>query len=471
MHLIASLPILLSLVPLGASHVIEETVHAVVLFNRHTDRTWKSAPPTALTILGQNDAFRSGGYWRQRYLSSSSPHQIAGISESTYNPAHLSASAPAEAVLVTTGQSFLQGLYPPVSAASEELANGTEIQAPLSGYQYVALESIQARSADSIWLKGDDFCPNFTKDQTKIASAASDSSIAAETKEFYENFYSRVFEGVLDKSKMSYSNAFAIYDYINIGMKHNKTVADAVSPEEFERLRYLASESEFSMTGDITKVDDIKAIGGRTFAGRVLQLLESHTATRGEKRKFTTLFGSYDTFFAFFAIANLPKVNPKFKSLPDLGSTMSFELVSKKLHNKVLPSTDELFVRFLFRNGTDPSSGAVPYPLFSTSKSDLSETLMPWNTFKENIMRAGIYTSYDWCEACGATESFCRSAQVSATSNELSAPVAGVIGAVIMLAIVSAIAVIALFLGVRTTRKQKWVPQGKSVDSGSISDA
>ncbi|TGZ83754.1 phosphoglycerate mutase-like protein [Ascodesmis nigricans] len=467
MQLIASLPLLLSLLPFGAAHHSDETVHAAVIFHRHTDRTWKSAPPTRLTTLGQTQAYKSGRYWAKRYLDASSDHQILGISPSTYNPADLKVYAPDEPVLVTTGQSFLQGLYPPSSAAAETLANGTKLEAPLEGYQYAALHTVQKDSPEAIWLKGDDSCPAHDAVEDVFEVSSSEES---DTKAFYESFYDRVFSGVMDKSKLSFSNAFAVFDYVNVGITRNETIAKAVSSDELAKLQYLASRAEFALNGDIASTTDIRAISGRTLARRVLDQLTLAISTKGLKEKFFISVGSYDTFLSFFAIVGLPAFKDEFRNLPNLGSVMAFEVLSYGQQSS-LPAEKELFIRFLFRNGTEDTSAATATPLFSTSSWD---AIIPWATFQEKMGAIAIKGLDEWCNLCKSQQLFCNAyypagvtvGSLNKGSNGLSAPVAGIVGGVIVLGVMSLLTLAALFLGLRVTRKRK-LPAAKTLDDAS----
>jgi hypothetical protein len=70
----------------------------------------------------------------------------------------LSVEAPVDAVLQNSAAGFLQGLYPPVQQVSR-LANGTEVSAPLGGYQLIPVNAVasassSANSENSAWLQG-----------------------------------------------------------------------------------------------------------------------------------------------------------------------------------------------------------------------------------------------------------------------------------------------------------------------------
>lgn len=83
---------LLLILPLGG--LAAETVHGVVVFSRHGDRTSKFFPPTQLTALGQNQLYNSGAFYRSRYIDSNSTSHISGISTREVISSQLYAAAP-----------------------------------------------------------------------------------------------------------------------------------------------------------------------------------------------------------------------------------------------------------------------------------------------------------------------------------------------------------------------------------------
>ncbi|KMU82999.1 hypothetical protein CIHG_00781 [Coccidioides immitis H538.4] len=152
--------ILASLLATGAS---AETVLGAYIFSRHGDRTSKSTLPTVLTDLGYSQVYVTGQYYRERYLSDSSGSRIKGINPDIITPGQLAAFAPADEVLQNSATAFFQGLYPPVgNVAKSTLRNGTDIEAPMNGYQLMAIEQTFAggNSEKLAWLQGASKCHN-----------------------------------------------------------------------------------------------------------------------------------------------------------------------------------------------------------------------------------------------------------------------------------------------------------------------
>jgi prostatic aicd phosphatase len=400
-----------------------------------------------LTSLGAEQNFAVGSSYRERYLESTSEHQILGISEDEYKSSQIYASAPDQSVLMNTATAFLQGLYPPLGdvapdVASTTLNDGTNSTSPLDGYQYVVLHGIADNSPDTIWIKGDDACPLYKNASKAFESSEVFAARDEATRDFYNGFYDILAKGVynIKPENMTYKNAYNIFDLINVARIHNESSAALdVSDEDMLQLRTLADSAELGLNWNATQPD--RAIGAQTLMGAVVSQLNETIATSG-KLKFSLFAGSYDTFLAFFGMAGLLDVSPDFYGLPDYASTMSFELFTEDDVDEFPEDPDaSLRVRWLFRNGTDGE--LTNFPLFGSGEDDL-----PWTQFKSEMDNIAISDVGTWCERCGAEEEdFCAAyathdggdEDVEASGNRggMSNAVAGVIGAMVTLGVVA----------------------------------
>lgn len=186
-----------------------------------------------------------------------------------------------------------------------------------------------------------------------------------------------------------------------------------------------------------------RSIGGASLAGGFLKQLNETVASQG-KLKFSLVTGSYNTFLAFFGLAGLKSVSNDFNGLPDYASTMAFELYSD-VHTDAFPAEKDLMVRFLFRNGTDASDELTAYPLFG-----LNQIALPYTQFREKMGEFAITSAGQWCSTCKQTQGFCSQPSIIGSEASASSPadttdnkksgmsnaVAGVIGAVVTLAVI-----------------------------------
>ncbi|KAK7228193.1 hypothetical protein V2G26_000363 [Clonostachys chloroleuca] len=467
---------------LVAGQAVAETVHGVVVFSRHGDRTSKHYSGYGLTSLGASQNFQVGSDYRARYLEAGSEHQILGISPDQYEPSQIFASAPTSGILSNTATAFLQGLYPPLADINQELSisklnNGSDSTAPLEGYQYVLLTSIGAESPDTIWIKGGVGCPSYTNASKSFKDSADFKARSTATKDFYAGFYDALSPGVADlkPENMTYKNAYDIFDLANTARIHNSSsAARNISDADMFQLRTLADSAEFGANYNASQ--PARSIGAQTLAGGVLAQLNQTVATKG-KLKFSLFAGSYDTFLSFFGITGLTSLSTDFEGLPDYASTMVFELFTDATTDKFPDNVADLKVRWMLRNGT--AGALTAYPLFGQK-----EEALPYTQFRSEMDKRAISDVKTWCNTCSSQEQFCAAYRTSdddatvqtngGSKGGMSNAVAGVIGAMVTLGVVAIVGAIAFVL-LRKRKAQAGavasedMEKKRSLDSGTPS--
>lgn len=141
---------------------------------------------------------------------------------------------------------------------------------------------------------------------------------------------------------------------------------------------------------------------------------------------------------------------------------MVWELLTNASNVTTFPSADDISVRFLFHNGTTSNiSEPVAYPLFGGD-----QTIISWNDFVTGMDKFAISNQESWCKACGNSTGVCASStstssssgsssgassSTSSTSSShsggMSKAVAGVIGAMVTLAVILGLEILALLIG------------------------
>lgn len=187
----------------------------------------------------------------------------------------------------------------------------------------------------------------------------------------------------------------------------------------------------------------------------------NNSITSKGKTKIGIQFGAYASFLSFFGLTDLPKASVNFTGIPDYASSMVFEVYGPAGNATAYPGANDLNVRFFYSNGSTGILGApTPYPLFGGS--DLS---VSWNDFATKMSAFEISTSEKWCTVCGNTTGVCAGVSNSSSGGSssgssgskhggMSLAVAGVIGAMVTLAVVLGVeALIALVLGLRLYKK------------------
>jgi len=208
----------------------------------------------------------------------------------------------------------------------------------------------------------------------------------------------------------------------------------------------------------------IRTISGMLLAGQVLSFLNNTVNAQGKMSgaKYGVQFGAYATMLSFFGLADLIAVDEMFTGIPGYSSAMTFELYTNVEWTGMFPPTPELRVRFLWHNGTNTSGDdvtPVAFPLFGTPN-----TTMAWNDFYSHMSNISVITNTDWCIACGNTTGTCAGVSASTASGSVSPAasaaaastasrggmsnaVAGVIGAMVTLAVILGLEVVLLGLG------------------------
>lgn len=208
---IKQLVALLSLLP---AEVLTETVLGAYIFHRHGDRTTKSWPPTSLTALGADQVYVSGQWYRNRYIASNSTHTILNIASDIAVLSQMSITAPVDNVLQASADVFTQAIYPPAgSAATQTLANGEEVQAPLNGYQYIPVNTVSSASStsgaeDSPWLQGNSGCAKAVVSSNEYFSSSEYLDLLDQTRDFYQSLLP-LYNSTFDSSEATFKNAYA----------------------------------------------------------------------------------------------------------------------------------------------------------------------------------------------------------------------------------------------------------------------
>ena len=261
-----------------------------------------------------------------------------------------------------------------------------------------------------------------------------------------------------------------VYDYINVAEIHNSSISGSglLDDSTLHQVFTLANTHEWNLAYNSS--DPIRAVAGSQLSAQVVQFLQETIDDAGSATgsKFAVQFGSYGSFSSFFGLAQLPEVSVDFTGVTDYASSMVFEMftnASTTVTTSNFPSADDIYVRFLYRNGTaTDATPPIQYPLFGTGQMDLK-----WNGFMDKMNDFSIGDTGAWCHACGNTTGICEayasgssssgsssSASCRGSGNGLSPVVNGVIGAMVTLAVGLGIEVLILLVfGLTVVSKQK----------------
>lgn len=473
--LFTSLALTLSL-PFVTAQEEHMVTWASVSFIYHGEKTPSlHTSPYNLTPLGATQLYSQGQHLRERYINGTTGSVINGMTASVLDNSQIYMLGMDDNFVSASAMAFMQGLYPPFPELGEDAVNavdGKAIQYPspaLNGYQYPALSLVSELDFNYLWVAGNIGCNLYSIAQVESLTSAAYANEIQATNAFYESLNSSVFWNISPQF-LNYMNAVDLYEYALYEYNHNTTLYNSTifTAKDLSQLEILASQQQWEWNTP-TSSNTIGAIAGRTLASKVLQMFDHNIASDGVADKMTLLFGSYEPFLSFFALSDLatgPSAS-RFNSLPAHGSVMTFELFSYAVEsaNKNLttpfPNTDDLWVQFLYRNGTDDSQAIISYPLFGRGNSEVA---MKWKDFASGMGAFALNDIVDWCTSCKSITLFCEAmedntisqncssssgASSSANKGGISGPIAGVIGATVTIASFILVAAILMLMGFR----------------------
>lgn len=335
-------------------------------------------------------------------------------------------------VLGNTATAFVQGLYPPSDpATAATLTNGTGQFNPLGGYQYVLVNGIPADAPETIWLKGDQYCPTMSAASQQYYESSEFLTMQSQLQPFYDKF-TPLLAGIFPPSEIGYQSAYGIFDYLNVGYIHNQTIYTGLSAEDLFQLQTLADSQELAKVYNASSA--LRSVGGQTLAATILSTLNQTVSGTNSDVKLTYFATSYSVFQAFFGISGLLDAGADFYGLPEYASTMVFEV----RHPSPASRSQNLFIRFSFRNGSDASAPLTTFPLFGRTQIEAD---IPWTQFVQGISEISLPSQQDWCTVCATSNlTFCAAYAENSSSSEgggkVSGVAAGFIGAGIAIAII-----------------------------------
>ncbi|KAH7925893.1 phosphoglycerate mutase-like protein [Leucogyrophana mollusca] len=362
----------------------------VVLIVRHGDRqgfyqdpTTYTPTATAITPLGNAQEYQLGGYLRSIYLNASSPSYIPGMSTGLFNQTQVYVQADLggeDGVVYDSCVSLTQGLWPPTLSNDITLANGTTVTAPLGGYQYVPIESVDPN--ESVSLEGFEDCNTFNTQTTAFYNSSEFQQKAAESATFLN-----MLPPYLDGRSVSLENMWNIYDFMNVQSIHNAAFARALPPTFLAQARALANWHEYNIFSS-PSIDGIGNIAGQTLLPTILTGFSGIVdPTNPVKLSITAI--AYKPFLSFFNMSGVAEANPELAGIINYAAALALEVRQ--------PSTGgEPVIRFNFKNGTD--ADFVTYNFLNRTGD------VPLSAFIDSMAPAAVNTTAQWCSVCQNTQ-------------------------------------------------------------------
>ncbi|EIW82161.1 phosphoglycerate mutase-like protein [Coniophora puteana RWD-64-598 SS2] len=359
----------------------------VIVLARHGDRTLYYQEPLTyrsqqayLTSLGANQEYQLGSFLRDAYLDSNSSSHIEGINPENADMQQLRVRAEGGGgnAGVTSAYSLLQGLYPPTETAAIKLHNGSTVEAPLHGYQYIPVETIMQDGNPMLtpWID----CPYFQSHLNRTFNSSVWKDMEREAAPFLNA--SKPFIGSMDTN---FTNMYNIYDYMNVQSTHDEGYRKALPPTFLEQARHFANMQQ----REVFNAQPINAIGEvavRTLIPEMIWAMGNMTSNESPlKLALTTI--DYQPFISFFNVTNATVKDPDVAGIPNYASALALEVFEGK------DGEPELSLKF--KNGTDDNE--------FRSLTMWGNDRVSLETFTTNLAYRTINNTRDWCFSCNET--------------------------------------------------------------------
>ncbi|CAG7919063.1 unnamed protein product [Penicillium olsonii] len=414
-----------------------------------------------LTDYGANELVTAASAFRSRYISKSgiSETGIQGISPIILDSNDVNVLSTTDQNVIGSAQAFMQGLYPPLGAmnvSSTQKVNSSFELAPLDGYQYPQIITLGDADPSSIMIEGQAKCNMYQAAESVYRSSNEAEQMARDTDTFYRMIWSLGMSGVYDESFATWTNAVPISEYLDYELLHNESFMQSMTDAQIIRARWLADQylwntnsQQSSSSGSMIR--SISPIAGQTLASSIIQAFDMNIQQKGTRQKMTLMFGGDEPVVALSSLLGLASDRqPSFFSRLVRGGSFVFELYSLETSGDLYPSypqASNLHVRFMLHNGTENATSFEPYTMFGHSPSQAS---IPYSEFRSELETFAVSSIREWCVQCNAESLFCTGALGEGNSTpekkRIAPAVAGVIGAVVTLAVVSITAVIGFLL-------------------------
>ncbi|AOA64675.1 hypothetical protein PP7435_CHR4-2093 [Komagataella phaffii CBS 7435] len=388
---------------LGSTYAEDYECVGTFIFGRHNDRPAK--PTNQQTPLGAEAQLKNGALFRERYYGLTydnepvdSEYKIEKLNdEGFYQASQYYGQAPYSGTIAKSHMAFLQGLFPAtdgplsnellIQSTESDLDNGTVMEYPLNGYQYVMMDFQDPNAPNNFIIKGDVNCANSDSAIAAAYKTEEFQNLNDTTFDFYQSLRDVLPEEDIATSFLNFGNAMDIFDYMNVNWIHNSTLHDQWNITLLDEVRLLSNQFQWLISYNETDVTGDISIGGQSILGGVWTYL--NTTKEAQSPLINYFTGSFNTMFQLNGLLQLDKLSANFTGMPDYGATYIFDLMQD--------TSDNYFVQFSFKNGTDSWDQFTVYPIFGSE-----DTMMSWDDFSENIKQYSILTLSDWCDRCNA---------------------------------------------------------------------
>ncbi|KAF3936332.1 hypothetical protein ABW19_dt0209717 [Dactylella cylindrospora] len=487
---------------------VNGTVLGVFVYHNYCDRTSLIQPDvrTPGGKFGSEGATmckQDGEFFYNKYFRPASDLKIWG-SKMIYDDAYVNVNVPSNDLSLQSATAFLQGIFSPIDWKTMALGEQSDLEqdnssftnGPFYGYQYVPIVGYGVNDPDSIWFSGRlTDCPTREIALNRYFGSNDYKQMLQDTAGFYDSLYEPYFAGVFERGNMNFFWAYDLYDYVKQNRDALNETLGEMPQETLDMLRAYASHLQFNYYANTSTAmnenwdqpenrNNLREMGARALARNITSSFENLMETGGLQDKFNVVLGNHDLMISFFALAGLTSRSDDFYGLPDFGSSMIFEVYTDdpdiRTENRTLDRAN-IKVAFGFRNGTSPDDTITYWPLFDEDPQGDPVSIL-YDKFIAKMDALAVQDTQQFCDLCELTIGVCANfatssdavsggnnqetdttANNSGSSSGMEPAVAGVIGAVVTLAVLALAGAIAFFgfgVGVNRDRRRSSILSG-----------
>ncbi|KAG6329018.1 hypothetical protein ID866_10071 [Astraeus odoratus] len=216
--------------------------------------------------------------------------------------------------ILSSIMAVLPGLYPPSTNNKITLANESTIIAPLSGYQYIPIETVQPANDRSLepWTEPWTDCLAFRRHVTEVYASPIFKATAKAAQSFFRAIKDFVFG-----CPITLENAYNIYDYVST-LVHNQTHANRLPPTFIDQ---ACKNALFSDTG----LGGVGYLAGQMILCSILDALDPIPFNEGPLQSLL-IETSYQPFISLFHMLGLTKEYPELAAMANFASALALEI-------------------------------------------------------------------------------------------------------------------------------------------------
>jgi hypothetical protein len=178
---------------------------------------------------------------------------------------------------------------------------------------------------------------------------------------------------------------YNVYDFINVQRTYDAEFEKGLDNSTLAKASDLANWLSYRVFSG-PSLSSIGNVAGRGMMSQVIEAMVD-IADTSTPRKIKHYSLSYKPFLSLFNMTRAAESSPELQAVPAYSSMAAFELRN---------ISSELYVNFVFRNGSDAGTVVQAYPIHGQQQMKMSDFVSMFNA-------SAIHSTLEWCKVCNQT--------------------------------------------------------------------